>query len=166
MATVSLSVKLGKDMGLRPHFMIREFLKPPMKHYFAYKRSVAKLAVRRPSLLVAVKRGLCGPDADRVIQAFAVYADAVERAHTAIQACPIQPPARTGFSSVTAYSLWLDSCEHWSTCIEVASAAKLEQYYISMTLLDLVFEGGPEKVAEVAYVHAFQRTNLPNSNRM
>jgi hypothetical protein len=123
---------------------------------------VAKLADRRPNLLAAVRRGLCGADADRVIQEFVRYADAVEKAHTAIQTfCQLQQPVRVGFSSVKAYSLWLESCDHWNECWAAACVSRLSQHHITTDLLRLVFEDGAEKAAEAAYLRAFMETKLP-----
>jgi len=151
METVNLSVKLGLDLSHRPKFMIRAFSKPLMKNSGAYHRAVAKLDnTRRDGLLTSVKRRLCDKDTDQVIEAFVAYVDAVESARTAKQLC-FEKPIRVGFSSVTAYSDWMDACLKWAESNVLETSTRLVQYHSTVALLDLVYEAGAEKDIEVAY---------------
>jgi len=91
--------------------IIREYARPRMKFIHEYNHLVRILGVE----WYPVKRKLEGPDAERVLEQFAYYADSVVMTRYAKEAVPILPQECT----CSEHMNWLVASRHYSAHLEV-----------------------------------------------
>jgi hypothetical protein len=91
--------------------IIRQYARPRMQFIHEYNHLVRLLGVE----WYPVKKKLEGPDAERVLEQFAYYADAVVMTRYAKEAVPVLAQE----CAVSEYMKWLVASRHYSAHLEV-----------------------------------------------
>jgi len=91
--------------------IIREYARPRMQFIHEYNHLVRLIGVEWQS----VKRKLATPDAERVLEQFADYADSVVMTRYAKEAVPVLAQE----CAVSDYMNWLMASRHYSAHLEV-----------------------------------------------